>query len=214
MSELNNDTNVVQSTTNEQVYKELVFKTQEEFDNYHASLIRKGEQKALKRAKVEDGEASLTKAEYDKLYRKDLEASIRAEIERQAKLTESQKLAEEKQKMEEIFRQEKIEINKDKARVLLEKAGFQEEELEVYLDFVNEDREVSLGKIMRVCESHKNNEDRLLTKWQNELQASNPKINVGNSTNGITKEMAKNMSFKERVELKVNNPSLYETLFK
>ena len=211
---LNNPTNVGQEvppTTNEQPFRS--FKTQEEFDNFSAHLIKKGEEKALKNVKVDNGEGTMTKAEYDKKYRKDLEATIRADIERQAKMTEAERLADERAKMEETFKQERIEINKEKARNLLEKAGFEEDEMEVYLDFVTEDREVSLGKIMRVCESRKSNQEKLLAKFQNELQTANPNVNIGNGQT-ITAEQAKNMSLKERTELKRTNPTLYATLFK
>lgn len=201
----------VQPTTTEQPFR--VFKTQKEFDDFSAHLINKGESKAMKNVKVNDGESTMTKADYDRMYRKDLEASIRADIERQAKMSEAEKLAEERAKMEASFKEERIEINKEKARVLLEKAGFEEDEMEVYLDFVTEDRELSLGKIMRVCENRKSSEEKLLSKFQNELQTANPNVNIGNNSN-ITMEQAKNMSIKERTELKKSNPALYDTLFK
>jgi hypothetical protein len=201
----------VQPTPTEQPFR--VFKTQKEFDDFSAHLINKGESKAMKNVKVDNGESTMTKADYDRMYRKDLEASIRADIERQAKMSEAEKLAEEKAKMEASFKEERIEINKDKARVLLEKAGFEEDEMEVYLDFVTEDRELSLGKIMRVCENRKSSEEKLLSKFQNELQTANPNVNIGNHSN-ITMEQAKNMSIKERTELKKSNPALYDTLFK
>lgn len=213
MSEMLNE-NVgteVQPTATEQPFR--VFKTQEEFDNFAAHLIKKTEEKAMKNVKVDNGEKSMTKDDYDRLYRKDLEASIRADIERQAKMSEAERLAEERAKMEETFKQERIEINKDKARNLLANAGFEEEEMEVYLDFVTEDRELSLGKIMRVCESRKANQERLLSKWQSELQTANPTVNIGNGQT-ITAEQAKNMSIKERTELKRSNPALYDSLFK
>lgn len=213
MSEMLNE-NVgaeVQPTATEQPFR--VFKTQKEFDDFSAHLINKGETKAMKNVKVDNGENTMTKADYDKLYRKDLEASIRADIERQAKMSEAERLADERAKMEEIFKQERIEINKDKARNLLANAGFEEEEMEVYLEFVTEDRELSLGKIMRVCESRKANQEKLLSKWQSELQTANPTVNIGNGQT-ITAEQAKNMSLKERTELKRNNPALYDSLFK
>lgn len=213
MSEMLND-NVgqeVQPTATEQPFR--VFKTQEEFDNFAAHLIKKTEEKAMKNVKVDNGESTMTKADYDRLYRKDLEATIRADIERQAKMSEAERLADERAKMEETFKQERIEINKDKARNLLAKAGFEEEEMEVYLDFVTEDREISLGKIMRVCENRKASQEKLLSKWQSELQTANPTVNIGNGQT-ITAEQAKNMSIKERTELKRSNPTLYETLFK
>ena len=213
MSEMLNE-NVgaeVQPTATEQPFR--VFKTQKEFDDFSAHLIKKTEEKAMKNVKVDNGETTMTKADYDRLYRKDLEASIRADIERQAKMSEAERLADERAKMEETFKQERIEINKDKARNLLANAGFEEEEMEVYLDFVTEDREVSLGKIMRVCESRKANQERLLSKWQTELQTANPNVNIGGNQT-ITVEQAKNMSIKERTELKRSNPALYDSLFK
>ena len=213
MSEMLNE-NVgaeVQPAENEQPFR--VFKTQEEFDNFAAHLIKKTEEKAMKNVKVDNGESTMTKADYDRLYRKDLEATIRADIERQAKMSEAERLADERAKMEETFKQERIEINKDKARNLLANAGFDDEEMEVYLDFVTEDRELSLGKIMRVCESRKANQERLLSKWQTELQTANPNVNIGGNQT-VTAEQAKNMSVKDRTELKRSNPALYDSLFK
>ena len=214
MSEMLNNEQVgqeVQPTATKQPFRS--FETQEDFDNFSAHLIKKTEEKMLKNMKVENGEKSMTKADYDRLYRKDLEATIRADIERQAKMSEAERLADERAKMEETFKQERIEINKDKARNLLANAGFDDEEMDVYLDFVTEDRELSLGKIMRVCESRKANQKRLLSKWQSELQTANPTVNIGNGQT-ITTEQAKNMSIKERTELKRSNPALYDSLFK
>ena len=201
----------VQPTATEQPFR--VFKTQKEFDDFSAHLIKKTEDKAMKNVKVDNGESTMTKDDYDRLYRKDLEATIRADIERQAKMSEAERLADERAKMEETFKQERIEINKEKARNLLSKAGFEEDEMDVYLDFVTEDRDVSLGKIMRVCENRKTSQEKLLSKWQEELQTANPTVKIGNAQN-ITAEQAKAMSIKERTELKRTNPALYDTLFR
>lgn len=190
-----------------------VFNSQKDFDDFSAHLMRKAEEKVMKKVKVEDGEGTMSKDEYDRMYRKDLEASIRAELKREAEMTEAEKLASEKKKMEDLFRQERIEINREKARVLLEKAGFEEQEMEVFLDFVTEDREISLGKIMRVCESRKADQERLLAKFQSELQASNPSVTIGKAKT-ITREEAQKMSIRERTELKRTDPDLYATLFK
>ena len=201
----------VQPTPTEQPFR--VFKTQKEFDDFSAHLIKKTEDKALKNATITDGATTFNAKEYEAKVRKDLEAKIRADIERQAQMSEAERLAEERAKMEANFKEERIEINKDKARVLLEKAGFEEEEMDVYLDFVTEDRDVSLGKIMRVCESRKANQEKLLSKFQSELQSANPNVNIGNSQT-ITMDQANNMSITERTELKQTNPTLYATLFK
>ena len=203
--------NEAKTTTTEQPFR--VFKTQEEFDNFAAHLIKKTEDKYMRNVKVDNGENTMTKADYDRLFRKDLEAQIRADIAEEAKMTEAQKLASERAKMEETFKQERIEINREKAKNLMMQAGFEEDEMEVYLDFVTEDREVSLGKIIRVCENRKSSQEKLLTKWQSQLQGANPNVNIGNGQS-ITAEQAKNMSIKERTELKRTNPNLYATLFK
>ena len=128
-------------------------------------------------------------------------------------MREAEKLATEREKLQAEFREERIELNKEKARNLLANAGFDDGEMEVYLDFVTEDKDVSLGKIMRVCESRKASQEKLLSKWQNELQTANPNVNIGKNQS-ITAEKAKNMSIKERTELKRINPALYDALFK
>lgn len=156
-----------------------VFATQKEFDDFASSLIRKGGEKALKDAKVDDNGVMLDKKEYEKKYRKDLEATIRAEIERQSKLTEQEKLDEQRKAMQEEFRAERTELNKDLARAMLTKAGFDEDEMEVYLDFVTDDKDISLGKIRRVCENRTTSQEKLKEQWLQELQKSNPSVNIG-----------------------------------
>ena len=52
-----------------------------------------------------------------------------------------------------------------------------------------------------------------MSKWQTELQTANPNVNIGGNQT-ITVEQAKNMSIKERTELKRSNPALYDSLFK
>ena len=195
MSEMLND-NVgaeVQPTAAKQPFRS--FETQEDFDNFSAHLIKKTEEKVTKSLKA------------------DLEMAIREQLKKEAEMSEAEKLASERQKMQAEFREERIELNKEKARNLLANAGFEDSEMEVYLDFVTEDKDVSLGKIMRVCESRKATQEKLLSKWQNDLQTANPNVKIGNNQT-ITMEQAKNMSIKERTELKRNNPALYDALFK
>jgi hypothetical protein len=195
MSEMLND-NVgaeVQPTASKQPFRS--FETQEDFDNFSAHLIKKTEEKVTKSLKA------------------DLEVAIREQLKKEAEMSEAEKLASERQKMQAEFREERIELNKEKARNLLANAGFEDNEMEVYLDFVTEDKDVSLGKIMRVCESRKASQEKLLSKWQNELQTANPNVNIGKNQS-ITAEKAKNMSIKERTELKRTNPALYDALFK
>jgi hypothetical protein len=179
MSEMLND-NVgaeVQPTATEQPFR--VFKTQKEFDDFSAHLIKKTEANALKNAKVTDGEAVFNKDEYIAKVRKDIEANAIAEYERKLKMTEQERLAEETRKRNEEFRDREIALNKREATTYLKDAGFDDEQMEVYLELVTEDREASLGKIQRICDTQKATQARLQKKWQEELQASNPSINIG-----------------------------------
>lgn len=179
MSEMLNE-NVgaeVQPTATEQPFR--VFKTQKEFDDFSAHLIKKTEEKALKNAKVTDGEAVFNKDEYIAKVRKDIEANAIAEYERKLKMTEQERFAEEARKRNEEFRDREIALNKREATTYLKDAGFDDEQMEVYLELVTEDREASLGKIQRICDTQKATQARLQKKWQEELQASNPSINIG-----------------------------------
>ena len=179
MSEMLND-NVgaeVQPTATEQPFR--VFKTQKEFDDFSAHLIKKTEEKALINAKVTDGETVFNKDEYIAKVRKDIEANAIAEYERKLKMTEQERLAEETRKRNEEFRDREIALNKREATTYLKDAGFDDEQMEVYLELVTEDREASLGKIQRICDTQKATQARLQKKWQEELQASNPSINIG-----------------------------------
>ena len=167
----------VQPTATEQPFR--VFKTQKEFDDFSAHLIKKTEEKALKNAKVTDGEAVFNKDEYIAKVRKDIEANAIAEYERKLKMTEQERFAEEARKRNEEFRDREIALNKREASTYLKDAGFDDEQMEVYLELVTEDREASLGKIQRICDTQKATQARLQKKWQEELQASNPSINIG-----------------------------------
>lgn len=180
MNEMLNNEQVgqeVQPTANEQPFR--VFKTQKEFDDFSAYLIKKTEEKALKNAKVTDGEAVFNKDEYIAKVRKDIEANAIAEYERKLKMTEQERFAEEARKRNEEFRDREIALNKREASTYLKEAGFDDEQMEVYLELVTEDREASLGKIQRICDTQKATQARLQKKWQEELQASNPSINIG-----------------------------------
>lgn len=153
--------------------------TKQEYDNLCASLKKQGAEKALRNVQVKDGENVLTKADYDKLYRKDIEANAIAEYERKQKLSAEERFNEEKRQYELSFKEREIALNKREASTFLKEAGFDDEQMEVYLELVTEDREASLGKIKRICDTQKSTQEKLHKKWQEELQASNPSINIG-----------------------------------
>lgn len=157
------------------------FKTQKEFDDFSAYLVKKGEEKALKNAKVKDGENTFDVKEYEKKYRKDLEAQIIADYERKQKMTAEERAEELAREREKQYNEREIALNKREAKVLLSEAGFDEDEMDVYLDFVNEDRETSLGKIRRVCDSQAAKLKKQREAIINELQANSPNIKLSNS---------------------------------
>lgn len=171
-----------QPKVEEQVFR--TFKTQKEFDDFSAYLIKKGEEKVSKGAKVVDGETTFDAKEYERKYRKDLEAQIRADIEKQAKMTEAERLAEEKAKFLNDIKNDRIDINRDLAKIELKNAGFEDDEMDVYLDFVTDDREISLGKIKRVCESRKTTVERQRKSILDELQAKMPNTQFADGSTG------------------------------
>lgn len=180
-----NQENVSHETNDETVKVEAPFrefKTQKEFDDFSAYLLRKGEEKALKNAKVDNGETVLDYKDYEKKYRKDLEAQIRADIERQAKMTESEKLAEREKEMARQYDEREIELNRREAKILLSDAGYDEEDMEIYLDFVTTDREASLGKIRRVCESKRASLEKQKQAILDELQKNSPNMKFGSAS--------------------------------
>lgn len=181
-NETNIEVTAEQPKVEEQAFR--TFKTQKEFDDFSAYLIKKGEEKVSKGAKVVDGETTFDAKEYERKYRKDLEAQIRADIEKQAKMTEAERLAEEKTKFLNEIRNDRIDINKDLARIELKNAGFDDNEMDVYLDFVTDDREVSLGKIKRVCESRKATVERQRKSILDELQAKMPNTQFADGSTG------------------------------
>ncbi len=193
MAELENNSQVTNDVTdnNDEAAKVekafRTFKTQEEFDNFAAFMRKKGEESALKNAKVTDGENTFNAEDYKKSIKKDLEAQIRADIERQAKMTEAEKLAEERERMMQEFREERVELNREKARTMLTKAGFDEDDMDVYLDFVNEDTEISLGRIQRVCDTQKARLEKQKKSIIDELQKNSPNMNFadGSSVNAL-----------------------------
>lgn len=183
MSEMLNEnvgTEVQPTATKQPEHEEPYIQfTKQEYDNLCASLKKQGADKALRNVQVKDGENVLTKADYDKLYRKDIEANAIAEYERKQKLSAEERFKEEKRQYELSFKEREIALNKREATTYLKDAGFDEEQMEVYLELVTEDREASLGKIQRICDTQKATQARLQKKWQEELQASNPSINIG-----------------------------------
>jgi hypothetical protein len=154
------------------------FKTQKDFDDFSAYLMRKGEEKALKNAKVTEGEATFDYKDYEKKYRKDLEAQIIADYERKAKMTAEERAEELAREREQQFRDREIALNRREAQVLLSEY-FDEDEMDVYLDFITEDRDASLGKIRRVCDSQKAKLDKQRKSIIEELQANSPNMKFG-----------------------------------
>lgn len=174
-----NDVPVMETPKVETPFRE--FKTQKDFDDFSAYLMKKGEEKALKNAKVNDGETIFDYKDYEKKYRKDLEAQIIADYERKAKMTAEERAEELAREREQQFRDREVALNKREAQVLLANAGFDEDEMDVYLDFVNEDREASLGRIQRVCDTQRAKLEKQKKSIIDELQANSPNMKFGDA---------------------------------
>ena len=176
----------------EEMFK--TFKTQQEYDDFCAHLIKKTETSATAKAK------------------KDLEQEIRTQIENEAKMTAEEKLKAEREKMEADFKVERTNFNKDLAKDKLKNAGFEDSEMDVFLDFVTDDKETSLGKIDKICESRKASQEKLKAQWTEELKKNAPQIKIGG--NGDDKKIDKNnITIEEMVKLKKDNPDLYNQTF-
>ena len=79
------------------------------------------------------------------------------------------------------MKNQKIELNKDIAKSMLSKNGFDESEMDTYLSFVTDDKESSIANITKVCEDRKKFQERLHSKWTEELKGNQPKIEHGNT---------------------------------
>ena len=201
---MNEETNVQQptdnapnSSTNNQTQEPFKsFKTQEEYDNFCASIRKNAEERAKNSFKVKTEDGIIDMAAYNEQYKKQIAPTIAKEAvekyKREQAMTENEKFEEAKREWEQQVRAEKTEINKQYADALMRKAGFSDKRRELELSHVTDDREASLGRITELCDLYKAEQDELEKKILGQIQQKNPSISMGNdSTNALQQEYNK-----------------------
>ena len=74
-------------------------------------------------------------------------AEMRAELEKEAKLTADEKLKQEREEFENYKKTERVKLNQEKAKSRLEGKGFSEKEISFLLGTITEDGDACITKI-------------------------------------------------------------------
>ena len=158
-------------------------------------------------------EKTFTQAELDKILNKKFAQwqkkteEAKAEAERKAKLTEAEKLAEERKEFEAMKKQFEYEQRVNSTSKVLASNNLPIE----FADFlIAENDEATTQRV----DLFKNAFNEALEKALNErLRGSVPKVSTGKALE-ISKEEFKKMSLAKQAELKMTKPSLYKELTK
>ena len=164
-----------------------VFKTEEEFNAYSASLRKRAEKDAAKELGVtgENGKPIDLEALREKVRAEERE-KIRDVVgkeavekyKRELEMTEAEKFAERQKEWEKQVREKDTEFNKREAKQLMKEAGFTDERIELELNYVNYDREASISRIVKLCELQKDEYESVKKQVLQQFSASNPSINI------------------------------------
>ena len=157
-------------------------------------------------------EKTFTQAELDKILNKKFaqwqkkteEAKIEAE--RKAKLTEAEKLAEERKEFEAMRKQFEYEKRVNSTSKVLASNNLPVE----FSDFLVADTEEATTQRVDLF---KNAFNEAVEKLVNErLKGSVPKVSTGTKNNTISKQDFRSMSYKEKMDLYNNNKELFKKL--
>lgn len=164
-----------------------VFRTEEEFNAYSASLRKRAEKDAAKELGVtgENGKPIDLEALREKVRAEERE-KIRDVVgkeavekyKRELEMTEAEKFAERQKEWEKQVREKDTEFNKREAKQLMKEAGFTDERIELELNYVNYDREASISRIVKLCELQKDEYESVKKQVLQQFSASNPSINI------------------------------------
>lgn len=184
-SNLNGTEPVTEPKTEPAPFK--VFKTEEEFNAYSASLRKRAEKDAAKElgVKGDDGKPFDLEAWREKVRAEERE-KIRDVVgkeavekyKRELEMTEAEKFAERQKEWEKQVREKDTEFNKREAKQLMKEAGFTDERIELELNYVNYDREASISRIVKLCELQKDEYESVKKSVLQQFSASNPNINI------------------------------------
>ena len=164
----------------------------------------------------EDGittkEKTFTQTELDKILNKKFAQwqkkteEAKAEAERKAKLTEAEKLAEERKEFESMKRQFEYEQRVNSTSKVLASNNLPIE----FSDFLVADTEDATTQRVDLF---KNAFNEAVEKLVNErLKGSVPKVSTGTKNNTISKQDFRSMSYKEKMDLYNNNKELFKKL--
>lgn len=164
-----------------------VFKTEDEFNAYSASLRKRAEKDAARElgVKGDDGKPFDLEAWREKVRAEERE-KIRDVVgkeavekyKRELEMTEAEKFAERQKEWEKQVREKDTEFNKREAKQLMKEAGFTDERIELELNYVNYDREASISRIVKLCELQKDEYESVKKQVLQQFSASNPSINI------------------------------------
>ena len=157
-------------------------------------------------------EKTFTQAELDKILNKKFaqwqkkteEAKIEAE--RKAKLTEAEKLAEERKEFEAMRKQFEYEKRVNSTSKVLASNNLPVE----FADFLIGDTDEATTQRVDLFKSAFNEAvERLVNE---RLKGSVPKVSTGTKNNTISKQDFRSMSYKEKMDLYNNNKELFKKL--
>lgn len=137
---------------------------------------------------------------------KELREQIRKELEEEAKLSAEEKAKKDLEKQIASIREERIELNKDRASNILKEAGFDLANSKNILEsIVSDDKDATVSKATALANEFKANIEALR---KNEQEQKVKGVTPPKQSQEKTKSW-KEMNYEERLELKEKNPTLY-----
>jgi hypothetical protein len=134
---------------------------------------------------------------------------------KEASMTDAEKLQAELDKAKETQANYNKELSKLRAKEIFVEAGLTEKEYSSILDtVVSDDEEVTKTRAKTMIELIANQKKLAEEKLKKELLKDTPTPRDGGGSSTITKEDFKKMGWRERVELKQQNPELFKQLSK
>lgn len=144
-------------------------------------------------------------------------AKVKKELKalQESSMTDAEKLQAELDKAQEAQTTYARELSKLRAKEIFVEAGLTEKEYSSILDtVVSDDEEVTKTRAKTMIELIANQKKLAEEKLKKELLKDTPTPRDGDGSSTITKEDFKKMGWRERVELKQQNPELFKQLSK
>ena len=162
------------------------FATEQEYNDFAASLRKRAEKDAAKAMAGEDGKAldleslreKIRKEEYEKV--KDVAGKEAVEkYKRQLEMTEQERFEERQKEFDAMVKAKSIDFNRREAKQIMKEAGISDERIEMELEFVTDDRDSSIGRIIKLCDMFKTEKEIIQKDFLKQFGANNPSISIG-----------------------------------